>query len=256
MTVKVGSGHLLHFTFFFLLILTTLLLDKFGQLFLSQLFPSMTQELLLHLFLLNVLEPLTSHLTGKLNNVLHILIDCGEARKVSLKSLDLDDHGRDKLLRLVKDRYDAATDCLTIVADRCPLSQQNYDYCQYLLTVLYNESMVSTGYENLNYSLIPDYPPLLTLLWVPCQVSLSNNTVVKTEPWEHEKEVADRERYLWEGSPSQARFQTIISAKEDCTPEEVIKDYEQVVTDLHNEGEDEPTLSRYRESVLKVVGLA
>ncbi|XP_071548673.1 small ribosomal subunit protein mS35 [Panulirus ornatus] len=139
--------------------------------------------------------------------------------KVSLKSLDLDDHGRDKLLRLVGERYDSVSDCLTLVADRCPLSQQNLDYCYYLLTVLYNESM-------------------------------------KTEPWEHEKEVADRERYIWEGSSSQAAAQTIINAKEESTPEEVIKEYEQVVTDLHNEGEDESTISRYRDAVMKLVGLA
>nr|XP_045607845.1 28S ribosomal protein S35, mitochondrial-like [Procambarus clarkii] len=139
--------------------------------------------------------------------------------KVSLRSLDLDEHGRDKLLRLVKDRYDAKTDCLTIVADRCPLSQQNYDYCCYLLTVLYNESM-------------------------------------KTELWEHEKEIADRERYIWNVSPSHAALQAIVGAKEDSTPEEVIKEYETAVTDLHNEGEDEPTITRYRECVLKLVGLA
>lgn len=58
----------------------------------------------------------------------------------------------------------------------------------------------------------------------------------KTEPWEHEKEIADRERYIWEGSPSQAALQAIINAKEECTPEEVITEYEEAVTDLHNEG--------------------
>lgn len=62
--------------------------------------------------------------------------------QVHLRSLNLDTHARDKLLRLVGDRYDPATDCLTLVADRCPLSQQNRDYCHYLLTVLYNEALV------------------------------------------------------------------------------------------------------------------
>lgn len=62
--------------------------------------------------------------------------------QVSLKSLDLDEHGKDKMLRLVGERYDPATDVLTLVADRCPLSQQNLDYLHYVLTVLYNESMV------------------------------------------------------------------------------------------------------------------
>ncbi|XP_066949185.1 small ribosomal subunit protein mS35 [Macrobrachium rosenbergii] len=139
--------------------------------------------------------------------------------RVSLKSLDLDDHSRDKLLRLVGNRYDPSTDYLTLVTDRCPLSQQNYDYCRYLLTVLYNESK-------------------------------------KTEPWEHEKEVIDRECYVWDGSPSQASVMTVIKAKEEEISEEVLTAYEEAVTDIHNEGEDMSTVSRYREAVLKVLGLA
>ena len=63
---------------------------------------------------------------------------------MKLKYLDLDHHGKDKLLRLVGDRYSKDKDILTITADRCPLSMQNLDYCNYLLTVLYNESMVSS----------------------------------------------------------------------------------------------------------------
>uniref|UniRef100_A0A0P4WT49 Small ribosomal subunit protein mS35 mitochondrial conserved domain-containing protein n=1 Tax=Scylla olivacea TaxID=85551 RepID=A0A0P4WT49_SCYOL len=138
--------------------------------------------------------------------------------KVHLRSLDLDYHGRDKLLRLVGERYDADTDYLTLVADRCPLSQQNYDYCQYLLTVLYNESM-------------------------------------KTEPWEHEKELVDLEKYVWEGSPSQAAAQNVVTARGISDAEELLKEYGQVVTDLHNEGEDEATVLRYQESVMKLLGL-
>lgn len=67
--------------------------------------------------------------------------------QVSLKSLDLDEHGKDKFLRLVGERYDPATEVLTLVADRCPLSQQNHEYLHYLLTVLYNESMVREDNE-------------------------------------------------------------------------------------------------------------
>ncbi|KAG7176042.1 hypothetical protein Hamer_G017007 [Homarus americanus] len=72
----VDDGRKNMFTFFFL-ILMTLLLNKLGQLF-----PNMTQKLLLHLFLLKVVEPLASHLTDKLDDMLHVLVDCGEARKV------------------------------------------------------------------------------------------------------------------------------------------------------------------------------
>ncbi|KAK3852249.1 hypothetical protein Pcinc_041156 [Petrolisthes cinctipes] len=138
--------------------------------------------------------------------------------KVSLKSLELDDHGRDKLLRLVKDHHDPKTDTLTLVADRCPLSTQNRDYCTYLLTVLYTEAM-------------------------------------KTEPWEHEKNVADYERYVWEGSRSEAAARALFNARDDSPSEDVLTEYAKVVTELHNEGEDDSSVSRYRESVLKLVGL-
>lgn len=59
----------------------------------------------------------------------------------------------------------------------------------------------------------------------------------KTEPWEHEKELVDREKYIWEGSPSQAAAQTVVTARGTSDAEELLKEYRQVVTDLHNEGE-------------------
>lgn len=62
--------------------------------------------------------------------------------KVKVASLTLDEHAKDKLLRLVGERYDPKTDEITITADRCPLRQQNKDYAEYLLTAVYNESWV------------------------------------------------------------------------------------------------------------------
>lgn len=62
--------------------------------------------------------------------------------KVKLSRLPLDEHARDKFLRLVGDRYNESTDTLTIVTDRCPLRQQNYDYAMYLLTAVFHESWV------------------------------------------------------------------------------------------------------------------
>lgn len=47
----------------------------------------------------------------------------------------------------------------------------------------------------------------------------------------------DHEKYTWEGSPSQAAAQTVVTARGTSDAEELLKDYEQVVTDLHNEGE-------------------
>lgn len=55
----------------------------------------------------------------------------------------MDKHARDKMIRLVGDRYDEESDMLTIVTDRCPTRKQNYDYGVYVLTALYHESNVS-----------------------------------------------------------------------------------------------------------------
>lgn len=56
--------------------------------------------------------------------------------KFNLDRLNLDEHAKDKFLRLVGERYNAETGELTIVTDRCPLKKQNYDYAIYLLTGL------------------------------------------------------------------------------------------------------------------------
>ena len=60
--------------------------------------------------------------------------------------LPLNAHAKDKLLRLVGERYDPANDVLTIMTDRCPLRQQNLDYALYLLTALFHESWVSDSH--------------------------------------------------------------------------------------------------------------
>ncbi|XP_076037787.1 small ribosomal subunit protein mS35-like [Oratosquilla oratoria] len=138
--------------------------------------------------------------------------------KVKLSSLDLNDHGVDKLLRLVGDRYDPETDMLTLVTDRCPLSRQNYDYSRYLLSVLYSEAK-------------------------------------KIEPWEHEKSLEDQEKYTWEGSPSEQNLNTIIEASKESVPPQYINEYSDVVTAIHNEGEDDTTLKKYEEAVLKILCL-
>ena len=67
--------------------------------------------------------------------------------------LKLDGHARDKFLRLVGSRYEASTDIVTLVADRCPVRKQNLDYLWYLLTVLNYESKVNIAevYCTCNY---------------------------------------------------------------------------------------------------------
>lgn len=64
--------------------------------------------------------------------------------KIKLSTLKLNEHARDKFLRLVGDRYDEKTDTFSIVTDRCPTRKQNYEYAMYLLTAVYHESWVRT----------------------------------------------------------------------------------------------------------------
>ncbi|KAK7891415.1 hypothetical protein WMY93_023378 [Mugilogobius chulae] len=131
--------------------------------------------------------------------------------KVKLSSLNLDDHARKKMIKLVGSRYCKNTDLLTITTDSCPLRKQNYDYAMYLLTVLYHES------------------------W-------------KTENWEAEKTAADMEEYSWENSPSQRNLLdtlTRMKVEEEGAEEEVrqqllgrpeVQEYKDSVTRLKNEG--------------------
>lgn len=151
--------------------------------------------------------------------------------KIKLSALKLDYHGRDKLLRLVgPDRYNCSSDMLSIVADRCPLRKQNYDYLIYLLTAVHHES------------------------WV-------------TEPWEHEKTEADMEKFFFEGSRIQKNIiQTVSKVKSSSVSKEEtldkdLKESEEVgyfaktVTALLNEGENNENILNYKESVLKALNL-
>ncbi|KAM8973155.1 small ribosomal subunit protein mS35 isoform 2-T2 [Pelodytes ibericus] len=146
--------------------------------------------------------------------------------QVKLSSLNLDDHARKKFIKLVGSRYDASSDTLTIRADRCPLRKQNQDYTMYLLTVLYHES------------------------W-------------KTEAWESEKTESDMEEYVWEGSKSEAKaLQTLLKMSGGATTKEQIlqstdiQEYRDAVLSLRNQGENEDSLSRYKEIVKKLLGVA
>ncbi|KAF7667646.1 hypothetical protein LDENG_00055870 [Lucifuga dentata] len=148
--------------------------------------------------------------------------------KVKLSSLNLDDHARKKMVKLVGERYCKDTDILTIKTDSCPLRQQNYDYAMYLLTVLYHES------------------------W-------------KTEAWEAEKTAADMEEYIWEDSPSQKNIlDTLVRMKvagegeelrEELLRRKEVQEYKDSVTRLKNEGESESAMLQYREAVKKILNL-
>lgn len=127
-------------------------------------------------------------------------------------------HAKDKFLRLVGDKYNAETDILTIVTDRCPLRKQNHDYAQYLLTATFHES------------------------WI-------------TEPWEATKTEADMEEYIWSRNKSKQSTDAILnygkSSVDVLPPPEYIQSVEQLI----NEGENEQNIAKYKESVLKMFNL-
>ncbi|KAL2093884.1 hypothetical protein ACEWY4_011196 [Coilia grayii] len=151
---------------------------------------------------------------------------------VKLSSLNLDEHARKKMVKLVGDRYCKETDTLTIITDCCPVRQQNYDYTMYLLTVLYHES------------------------W-------------KTEAWEAEKTREDMEEYHWEGSTSQKNvLDTLLrmraasegeedpgAVREELLGQPTVQEYKDSVTRLKNEGETEEGMLQYREAVKKLLNI-
>ncbi|CAL8260937.1 unnamed protein product [Merluccius merluccius] len=152
--------------------------------------------------------------------------------RVKLSSLNLDDHARKKMLKLVGDRYSKDTDIVTITTDSCPLRQQNSDYAMYLLTVLYHEA------------------------W-------------KTEAWESEITRADHFDYVWEDSNSQQNILDTLGRMSASGPGEVeaappreellgradVQEYRDSVTRLKNEGESESATLRYGEAVKKLLSL-
>ncbi|XP_012285185.1 28S ribosomal protein S35, mitochondrial [Orussus abietinus] len=143
--------------------------------------------------------------------------------RTKLSSLDLNTHAKDKLLRLVKDRYNPETDWITITADRCPTRKQNWEYLEYLLTALYCES------------------------W-------------KVEDWEAEKAEADMEYYDWDASKSRQTLVTIrawpnvpTDSDYDSIPHAV--EYKVALSDLINNGEDEHSINKYKEAVKNLLNL-
>ncbi|KAJ8371785.1 hypothetical protein AAFF_G00302290 [Aldrovandia affinis] len=152
---------------------------------------------------------------------------------VKLSSLNLDEHARKKLIKLVGERYSKETDMLTLTTDRCPLRKQNYDYAMYLLTVLYHES------------------------W-------------KTEVWENEKTRADMEEYSWEESRSQRNaLDTLMRmrggegggvdtgvVRADLLGSAEVQQYRDSVSRIKNEGESESSMLQYRDAVKKLLNLS
>lgn len=161
--------------------------------------------------------------------------------RLKLSKLNLDYHAKDKILRLLGDRYDKVTDTITLTADRCPLQKQNYDYLVYVLTALYHESK-------------------------------------RVEPWEAEKTEADWERFYWDSNVSKKNITNLlvqikeIDKNADSTAHKVdylnpdvseksvvllseVQEYKKTLTSLIDDGEDFHNLNAYKESVKKLLNI-
>ncbi|XP_026762123.1 28S ribosomal protein S35, mitochondrial [Galleria mellonella] len=152
--------------------------------------------------------------------------------RVKLSTLKLDQHARDKFIRLVGERYDPETDLVTITADRCPIRKQNQDYVNYLLTACYHES------------------------W-------------NFEEWEREKMEEDMEYYNWDKNPSKRSlvnwYLKTQNQSKELSDEEYSnydvsqipngEEYKVAVSSYMNDGESEGTVEKYGEAVRKLLGL-
>jgi small subunit ribosomal protein S35 len=161
--------------------------------------------------------------------------------KIKVASLNFDEHAKDKLLRLVGERYNPETDELTIVTDRCPLRKQNYDYAIYLLT------------GNLHISF--DFLVITKILFI---VALYHESQT-VEDWESSKSLADMEYYDFNQQRSKESSTNILNwtpqgVKQENQvqpPTEFAKSVEQLI----NEGENDYNLGKYKEQVVKLLGL-
>lgn len=143
--------------------------------------------------------------------------------KVKLSSLHLDAHAKDKILRLLGNRYNPQTDIITITADRCPVRKQNLDYVKYLLTALFH------------------------IAW-------------RVEPWETEKSEEDMEYYDWNKSKSKESLSSTynwpkIPIDFNCKYIPHATEYETAVSDLINKGENQFSIDKYKQAVKNVLNV-
>ncbi|KAJ0169705.1 hypothetical protein K1T71_014890 [Dendrolimus kikuchii] len=168
------------------------------------------------------------HATPSIRNPLARIVTL----RIKLSTLELDKHARDKLIRLVGDRYDKETDLITITADSCPVRVQNNDYVNYLLTACYHEAW---SYED----------------------------------WEKDKTEDDMEYYNFDTNPSKHSlvnwFHRCNNKEESLTDEEYRNfdvsqilngvEYKDAVSSLMNDGESKETVEKYGDTVRKLLGL-
>ncbi|XP_023984868.1 small ribosomal subunit protein mS35 isoform X2 [Physeter macrocephalus] len=91
-------------------------------------------------------------------------------------------------------------------------------------------------------------------------------TLRKTEEWEKKKTEADMEEYVWKDSSSEKNIlETLLQikaaeknlelSKEELLGTEEVEEYRKSVVSLKNEGDNENTLSQYKESVKRLLNL-
>lgn len=98
------------------------------------------------------------------------------------------------------------------------------------------------------------------------QISELISSFQKTEEWEKDKTEADMEEYVWNNSSSEKNIlETLLQMKaaeknlevnkEELLGTKEVEEYKKSVVSLKNEGDNENTLSRYKESVKKLLNL-
>lgn len=137
--------------------------------------------------------------------------------KLKLSVLNLNEHARDKFLRLVGPRYDPKTDVITITTDSCPRRYQNYDYAHYLITALYYEA------------------------W-------------KFEEWEKDRVDEDHEKFVYEKRGSKLRVEGMFSYNNRKIPD--TRQYAEAIENYMNDDvEKAENIERYKEAVVELLSL-
>lgn len=139
--------------------------------------------------------------------------------RIKLSSLMLDERATNKMIALLGERYDAESDFLQIVTDRCPTRKQNQDYAVYLLTVLYHESK-------------------------------------KVQAFEKEKSEADDEKFTWETSGARKSLEKYLENvnNHDQSVFEPTR-FKKAIKELVDEGENEETLAELKSATLEIFGI-
>jgi len=138
---------------------------------------------------------------------------------VKLSDLSLSEKARNKLILLLKHRYNRRNDTMTIVTDRCPTRKQNTEYALYLLNVLYHE----------------------------CN---------RVQKFEENKTEHDDEKFIWSRSEAKAALEDYLTASDSLEEKsEAVDQFEQAVSKLVDSGETEDNMDEFKKATVEVFGL-